>query len=89
MKKICILFACHTDSLKKYFATLNNIIELKKYCSDIIIINSIDSKYSKNIKEELVDYDYIKEYFEIKNDKYLDFGKWIHALYNTNFFHIN
>ena len=78
MNKICILIACHTDSLKKYFSLLNNVNELKKYTENIIIINSSDSKYSKNLKDDLVDLNYITEYLEIKNDKYLDFGKWIY-----------
>ena len=84
-KKICILLACHTDSLKKYFTLLNNILYLKKFCNDIIIINSIDAKYSKNLKNELEDFEYIKEYYEIKNDKYIDFGKWIYGLYKTKY----
>lgn len=84
-KKICILLACHTDSLKKYFTLLNNISYLNKFCNDIFIINSIEAKYSKNLKNELEDFEYIKDYFEMKNDKFLDFGKWIYGLYKIKY----
>ena len=84
-KKICILLACHTDSLKKYFTLLNNIHYLNEYNNDIYIINSIDAKYSKNIRNELENFNYVKNYFEIKNDKYLDFGKWIYGLYKIKY----
>ena len=77
--------ACHTDSLKKYFTLLNNLNEFKKFSNDISIINSIDSKYSKNLKDDLSEFEYIKNYFEINNDKFLDFGKWIYALGKINF----
>ena len=84
-KKICILLACHTDSLKKYFTLLNNIQYLNKYNNDIYIVNSSDAKYSKNLKNELENFDYIKDCFEVKNDKYLDFGKWIYGLYQIKY----
>lgn len=82
MNKICILIACHTDSLKKYFTLLNNLNEFRKFTNNIIIINSSDAKYSKNLKDDIEDFDYIIDYIEIKNDKYLDFGKWNYALKN-------
>lgn len=82
MKNICVIIACHTDNLKKYFTALNNINELKNFTSNIVIVNSIESKYSKNLKDDLSDFDFIKHYVEIKNDKYLDFGKWNHVLKN-------
>jgi len=82
MNKICILIACHTDSLKKYFTLLNNLNEFRKFTNNIIIINSSDSKYSKNLKDDIEDFDYIIDYIEIKNDKYLDFGKWNQVLKN-------
>lgn len=84
-KKICIFLACHTDSLKKYFVTLSNILYLKNHCNDIVIINSQEAKYCKNLMDEIKDFDYIKKYFQIKNDKYIDFGKWVYALYKFEY----
>ena len=35
--------------------------------------------------DEIKDFDYIKKYFQIKNDKYIDFGKWVYALYKFEY----
>ena len=80
MDNICIIIACHTDSLKKYFTLLNNLNEFKKFTNNIIIVNSSDSKYSKNLKDDISDFDFIIDYIEIENNKFLDFGKWNYVL---------
>ena len=85
MKKICLFLACHTNSLQKYFSILNNIHQLKDFIQDIYIVNSIDAKYNQVLKNDLEDMDYIKGYYEIENNIYLDFGKWIHLLGKVNY----
>ena len=74
--------ACHSDSKKKYFSTLNNIFCIENYIQDLIIINSSEAKYSNHLKDDLKDYKKIKSYHTIPNDNHYDFGKWVYALSN-------
>ena len=85
VEKILALFACHTSSKKKYFLTLNNIKFLEKYFESLIIINSIEATYNNQLKNDLIHYPKLINYFEIKNDSLIDFGKWIYALSNVDF----
>ena len=82
--KILALMACHSDTKKKYFSILNNILNIDNYIQDLIIINSSEAKYSHNLEDDLKDYKKLKKYHNIPNDNHYDFGKWIYALSNHN-----
>ena len=83
-KKFLTIFACHTKSLLKYNAIINNIPYLFFPNNDIIIINSSNEKYSDKLKNYIStksdSNNKIIKYIEIPNDKYIDIGKYIHVL---------
>jgi hypothetical protein len=83
-KKILTIFACHTKTLLKYNAVINNIPYLIFPNNDIIIINSSNEKYSDKLKTYIStksdSNNKIIKYIEIPNDKYIDIGKYIHVL---------
>uniref|UniRef100_A0A6C0DME1 Uncharacterized protein n=1 Tax=viral metagenome TaxID=1070528 RepID=A0A6C0DME1_9ZZZZ len=86
-KKIVTIVACHTNTLLKYNAIINNIPYLIFPNNDIIIINSSNEKYSNKLKRYITTKSVINtpnnkiiKYIEIPNDKYIDIGKYIHAL---------
>jgi len=78
-EKILTIVACHTNTLFKYNAIVNNIPYLIFPNNDIIIINSSNEKYSDKLKKYISTKLAIK-YIEIPNDKYIDIGKYIHVL---------
>jgi hypothetical protein len=80
------IFANYTNNIIKYNVCLNNISFLKKYLTNIIIVDSDSEEYSKKL------YDYINKdvnnykisnYFLINNN--VDYAKWIYALNNINY----
>ena len=78
-EKILTIVACHTNTLFKYNAIVNNIPYLIFPNNDIIIINSSNEKYSDKLKKYISSKLALK-YIEIPNDKYIDIGKYIHVL---------
>ena len=80
--KTLTIMACHTDSSLKLKTILNNIKYFRFVNNDIIIINSIDTKYSK-ILETACNARGLK-YIEIPNNTHLDVGKWMHVLKTTS-----
>lgn len=82
--KFLTIFACHTKSLLKYNAIINNIPYLIFPNNDIIIINSSNEKYSDKLKNYIStksdSNNKILKYIEIPNDEYIDIGKYIHVL---------
>ena len=83
--KILTIIACHSNTIIKYKAIINNIPYLLFPNNDIIIINSSNEQYSDKLKNFISDENYphknsIKKYIEIPNDKYVDFGKYIYGL---------
>ena len=86
-KKILTIVACHTNTLLKYNTVINNIPYLIFPNNDIIIINSLNEKYSDKLKRYIATKSAINtpnnkiiKYIEIPNDKYIDIGKYIHVL---------
>jgi hypothetical protein len=78
--KVLTIVACHSNSEDRCNAVINNFDYLKFSNNDIIIINSSNESFSENLKNEMQDK--CKSYFEIPNDIYMDFGKWIHVCSN-------
>jgi len=78
-EKILTIVACHTNTLFKYNAIVNNIPYLIFPNNDIIIINSSNEKYSDKLKKYISTKLALK-YIEIPNYKYIDIGKYIHVL---------
>ena len=85
--KMVTIVACHTNTLLKYNAVINNIPYLIFPNNDIIIINSSNEKYSYKLKQYIdnkivinAPNNKIIKYIEIPNDKYIDIGKYIHVL---------
>jgi hypothetical protein len=86
-KKILTIVACHTNTIVKYNAIVNNIPYLIFPNNDIIIINSSNENYSDKLKNYIttnlainVPNNKIIKYIEIPNDKYIDIGKYIYVL---------
>lgn len=72
--KVLTIIACHSNSEDKYLSVINNFNYLKFPNNDIIIINSSNESYSEQLKNEIQDK--CKNFIEIPNDMYMDFGKW-------------
>ena len=83
--KILVLFANHTNNKIKYNITLNNISFIKKYISNIIIIDSENEYYANLLKKDLESSNLVSNYFYVKNDIFYDFGKWACALEKINY----
>ena len=79
------IFSNHTNNIIKYNICLNNISFLKKYLTNIVIVDSDNEKYAKKLYNDIHDDNKIINYFLIKNDIYMDFGKWIYALNNIKY----
>jgi hypothetical protein len=92
-KKILTIIACHSNTLIKCNAVINNIPYLLFPNNDIVIVNSSNEKYSDKLKNYIatcyrtnsetnsnIQTNEIIKYIEIPNDKYIDIGKYIHVL---------
>ena len=80
--KTLTIMACHTDSIIKLKTILNNIRYFRFINNDIIIINSSDTTYSKQL-ETACNARKLK-YIEIPNNTHLDAGKWMHVIKSSN-----
>jgi hypothetical protein len=78
--KILGIIANHTSNMIKYNISLNNISILKKYLTNIIIVDSLDEEYAVKLKKDFESDELIIKYYLIKNDNYYDFGKWTFVL---------
>ena len=83
--KILGLFANHTCNNIKYNISLNNILMIYKYLTNICIIDTINQNYGNKLYNNLKNFSIINNYFFIENDNYFDFGKWIYALKNIDY----
>ena len=82
-KKHLTIIACHLNSMERINILKQNIHFLSFCNNDIIIINSSQLPFNEFVQTEFQDK--IKEYFEIPNDKWLDFGKWKYILNNFDY----
>ena len=81
--KILTLIACHTNNVAKVNIIKNNIMYFQALPNnDIVVINSFDSKYHKDIKEYLEKVGRTVKYYGILNASTLDCGKWMFYLQN-------
>ena len=80
--KTLTIMACHTDTSIKLKTILNNIKYFRFINNDIIIINSIGTKYSTQL--EMACSARGLKYIEIPNTTHLDVGKWMHVLKNIS-----
>lgn len=82
-KKNLTIIACHTNSKEKLKIIFNNFPYFHFKNNDIIIINTSECSY----KKEIVDFlgNNVTKYFDIPNDKYSDVGKWMHVLNNFDY----
>jgi hypothetical protein len=80
--KILTIIACHSNSEDKYLSVINNFNYLKFPNNDIIIISSENESYSEQLKNEMQDK--CKNFIEVPNDVYMDFGKWNYVCDNYN-----
>jgi hypothetical protein len=83
--KILTIFACNTDSTIKMNTVINNLHYLNYLKNDVVIINTFDIQYGNELKSKLSKFPIVKKVFEIPNDCYLDFGKWVHVLNNYDY----
>jgi len=79
-KKILCIFSNHTSNMIKYNISLSNISILKKFVTNIIIVDSIEEEYGNKLCKDFEDDPILLKYFLIKNDNYYDFGKWTYVL---------
>jgi hypothetical protein len=79
--KILTIMACHTNSSLKLKTILNNIRYIRFINNDIIIVNSSDTPYSKELETACNERGL--KYIEIRNNSHLDIGKWMHVLKTT------
>ena len=82
-KNLLTIIACHTNTNVKYNTVVNNIPYLLFPNNDIVIVNSSNEKYSNKLKKYVNNNAIANKnikYIEIPNDKYIDIGKYIHAL---------
>ena len=83
MNKIIIaVVACHTDSHIKYHSTINNIKKIYDKIKYFSIIDSIDAKYSKNLRNYFYKDKKLSVHEIINNNSFLDFGKWNYLIKN-------
>lgn len=80
--KTLTIMACHTGTIHKLKTIMNNLTYFKFINNEIIIINSSNTPYSKEL-ETLCRENALK-YIEIPNNTHLDVGKWVHVLKTTN-----
>jgi hypothetical protein len=76
-----VIIACHCDSDNKLNTIKNNLLYFDFESCDKIVINSNNLQHNNSIKE-ICSRHLNTTYFEIENDNYLDYGKWIHVLTN-------
>lgn len=82
-KKILTIIACHVDKKEKLFFLQNNISYLTFPNNDIIVVNSCDLQLNEQLQREISNK--VFKYIEIQNNKWLDFGKWLHVLNTTDY----
>ena len=82
--KIIAIFACHTTCIKKYISTLSNINNIYSHIEKFIIIDSYNQEFALRLKDDLKNNNKLVSHYLIENNIYLDFGKWIHVLSNSN-----
>ena len=80
--KTLTIIACHTGTIHKIKSIINNIQYFRFINNEIIIINSSNTPYSKEL--ETLCRENMLKYIEIPNNTHLDAGKWVHVLKNTN-----
>jgi hypothetical protein len=78
-KKYLVIMACHCNSLVKLQTIANNLPYFSFTNCHKIIINSSHTAFTKQLNK-ICDKDGNTDYYEIKNDKYIDFGKWVYTL---------
>lgn len=83
--KILTIIACNTDSDVKLRTTVNNLRYLKYLNNDVVIINTYGIQFGDELKKKMSNFMFVKKVFEIPNDCYLDFGKWIYVLNNYDY----
>ena len=77
------IIACHLSNVQK-INTLKQNIHFLSFCNnDIIIINSEKLPFNEIVKNDIQDK--IKEYYEIPNNHWFDFGKWSYVLNNIDY----
>ena len=77
-KKILLLMACHCIDSLKLITIKNNLNYFKNNNIDVVIINSSDTMYHKELVQ-LCEESNIK-YAEVPNNGACDFGKFLHCL---------
>ena len=83
--KILTIIACNSDSSVKLNTIINNLRYLNYLNNDIVIINTSGIQFGNELKKKLSKFPIVKQIFEVPNDCYLDFGKWIYVLNNYNY----
>ena len=82
-KKHLTIIACHLNNYDRVRILKKNIRFLDFPNNDIIIVNSSNLECNKEFISELQNK--VKQYIEIPNDKWLDFGKWKYVLNNIDY----
>ena len=83
--KILTIIACNSNSDVKLNTVINNLRYLSYLNNEIVIINTSDIQFGDELKKKVSKFPFVKQLFEIPNDCYLDFGKWVHVLNNYDY----
>lgn len=82
-KKHLTVIACHLHNKQRVQNLYKNLKFLCFPENDIIIVNSSGLSFNNDVKQELADK--IKQYIEIPNNNWIDFGKWKYVLENIDY----
>lgn len=77
-KKYLTIIACHADTTEKIFFLKKNIENVSFSNNDIVVINTAGLRLNAVLQKEIEEK--VFKYIEVKNNGWLDFGKWHHVL---------
>jgi len=82
-KYYATIIACHIDTEEKLWILKKNLENISFPNNDMIVINTAYLPWNHLVKRDILDKG--GKYMEVKNDGWLDFGKWSHVLHNIDY----
>jgi hypothetical protein len=85
-RKLLAIFDNHTYDILKYNISIHNMSHIIDYFENICVVDTINFEYSNKLKDFFTKNEKINNFLLIENNEYFDFGKWIYALNNINYY---